>query len=62
MYEDTSRQREYLRLVLQSAERCRKDQSVVVALKLRTVVMTLAMTVLLSESFVTDELFPVHTE
>ena len=62
MYEDASRQREHLRLVLQSAERCRKDQSVVVALKLRTVVMAFTMTVLLSESFVTDELFPVHTE
>ena len=32
VYEDAARQREYLRLVLQSAERRRKDEAVVIAL------------------------------
>lgn len=61
MYEDASREREYLCFILKTAERGGEDQTVVIALELRTVVMAWAMTVLLSETFVADELFPVHT-
>ena len=60
MYEDTTWQREYLRLVLQATERGGKDQPVVVAFELRTVIMTLGMTMLLSEAFVGNKLLPIH--
>ena len=60
VYEDASRQWEYLRLVLQPAKRCRENQSVVVAFKLRAVVVPLGMAVLLPQPFVRYQLFPVH--
>ena len=60
MYEDAARQGEHLRLVLQSAERSRKDKPVVVALELRAIVMPLGMTMFLTETAVGYELIPVH--
>ena len=50
VYEYASRQREYLCLVLHTTEWSREYQSVVVALELRTVVVPLEMSVLLSET------------
>jgi hypothetical protein len=47
-----TRQREYLCLVLQSAEGCRKYQTVVVAFELCTVVMTLGMAMFLPQALV----------
>ena len=60
VYEDAARQREHLRLVLHAAKGCREDESVVVALELGAVVVTLRMAVFLSEPLGRDELFPVH--
>ena len=54
VYKHATGKREDLRLVLQSAERGREDEPVVVALELRPVVMPLGVAVLLSEPFVTD--------
>ena len=50
VYEYASRQREYLCLVLHTTEWSREYQSVVVALELRTVIVPLEMSVLLSET------------
>ena len=52
VHEDAARQGEYLCLVLQSAERSRENQTVVVAFELRPVVMSLGMPILLPESLV----------
>jgi hypothetical protein len=52
MYEDASWKRENLGLVLQTAERGRENQSVIVALELCPVVMALGMTMLLSEALI----------
>ena len=52
VYEDAARQREHLRLVLQSAECRREDETVVIALEFRAVIMALSMLVLLSETLV----------
>jgi hypothetical protein len=60
VYEDATREGEYLSLVLQPTEGSRKDQSVIVTLELRSVVMTFGMTVLLTESFVGYQLLPIH--
>src|SRR5574344_893200 len=60
MDEDTSRQREHLRLVLQSAKRCREDETVIVSLEFRAVIMTLRVAILLSEALCGYELLPVH--
>lgn len=60
MYENAARQREHLSLVLHAAERRREYQPVVVALKLRAVVVPYGVARLLSESFVRYKLFPVH--
>jgi hypothetical protein len=48
MYEDAARQGEDLHLVLQTTKRCRENQSVIVALELRAVVMPLRVAVFLS--------------
>ena len=45
--EDATREGEHLRLVLQAAEGCREDETVVVALELRAVVVALQVAVLL---------------
>ena len=58
--EDASWQRKLLCLVLQSAERGRENQSVVVAFKLRPFVFSVRMKILLSEPFVRYKLFPIH--
>ena len=47
MNENAARQRKHLSLVLQTAEWSRENQSVVIALKLRPVVITVGMSVLL---------------
>jgi hypothetical protein len=52
MHEHTARKREYLGLVLQTTERCREDESVVITLKLGPVVMSLSMLMLLSKTFI----------
>jgi hypothetical protein len=55
-----TRQREYLCLVLQSAEGCRKYQTVVVAFELRPIVITLWVAMLLSEALIRYQLLPIH--
>jgi hypothetical protein len=50
--EDTARQREYLGLVLKTTEGGGEYQTVIVALELCTVVVTLRMTVLLAQTLV----------
>ena len=60
VYEDASRQGEHLRLVLQASERCRENQSVIVTLKLRAVVVPFHMAVLLPQPLIRYQLFPVH--
>jgi hypothetical protein len=52
MYKDTSWKRKYLSLVLQTAERGRENQTVIVAFELCSVVMTLGMSVFLPKAFV----------
>ena len=52
--EDASWQGEYLRLVLQTAERGGEYQTVVVAFELGTVIMTYRMPVLLSQTTIGD--------
>ena len=59
--EDAAGQREHLSLVLQPAERSRENQSVVVALELRPVVVALGVAMFLSEPLVGNELKPVHS-
>ena len=60
VYEDTAREREYLGLVLKTTERGRKDQTIIVALELRPVVVALWMAVFLPKALVGYELLPVH--
>jgi hypothetical protein len=60
VHEYASWQWKYLSLVLQSSERRREDETVVVALKFGTVVFVFCVNCLLSESFVGYELLPVH--
>ena len=60
VYEDAARQGKHLCLVLQSAERCREDQPVVVAFELRPVVVPLRMALLLTEPAVGNQFYPVH--
>jgi hypothetical protein len=52
VYEDAARQWEHLSLVLQPAEWSREDKTVVVALKLCPVIVSLAVTAFLSKPFV----------
>ena len=52
VHKDASRQGEHLRLVLQAAKRCREDETVVVTLEFRTVIMALRMALFLTESLV----------
>ena len=60
MDEDAARQREDLRLVLQPAECRREDETVVIALEFRAVIVALCMLVFLSETLVGYQLFPFH--
>lgn len=62
MHEDAAWEWKHLSLVLESAERGREDESVVVALKLCAVVLALDVQMFLSEAFVGNELLPVHGE
>ena len=50
--EDAARQREDLRLVLQPAECRREDETVVIALEFRAVIVALCMLVFLTETLV----------
>ena len=50
VHEDTPRQRKYLRLVLKPAKRRRENQTVIVALKLRTHVLFVRMVLLKTQS------------
>ena len=60
VYKDAARQREYLRLVLQPAESRREDESVVIALEFRAIVVAFGVLMLLSEALVRYELGPFH--
>ena len=72
VYEDATRERKHLRLVLQAAEGGRENQTVVVAFELRPdsrvvrlaytqpFVMPFWMTMLLSEALVGYQLLPIH--
>jgi hypothetical protein len=52
MYKNTSWQGEHLRLVLQSAKRRRKYQTVVIAFELGAIIVTLCVAMFLPQSFV----------
>ena len=56
---DASRQRKHLSLVLQTAERRRKDKAIVVTLKFSTVVIAL-LNVLLTKPLAGKQRFPLH--
>ena len=58
--EDASRKREDLSLVLQPAECRREDETVVIALEFRAIVVAFGVLMLLSEALVRYELFPFH--
>jgi hypothetical protein len=58
--EDAAWEREYLSLVLQTTEWSREDESVVIALEFRAVVLALDVKMLLAETYVGNELMPVH--
>ena len=58
--EDAARKGEDLRLVLHAPERRGEDEAVVVALELRTLVVTLKVTAFLPKAFRGYELLPVH--
>jgi hypothetical protein len=60
VYEDAARKWEYLRLVLQTTERGRKDQTVVVAFELRAVIMALRVAMFLPKALVGYQLLPIH--
>lgn len=60
VYEDGAREREHLGLVLESAERRGEDETVVVALEFRAVVVSQRVAVLLSETHVGYQLLPFH--
>jgi len=60
VHKDAPRQGEHLCLVLKAAEWGRIDESVAVALELRTVVMSDQVTLFLPQSLVGDELVPIH--
>ena len=61
MHEDTAGQGEHLCLVLQAPEGSRENQTVVVALEFRTVVVPFGVSILLSETFGSDKYFPIHS-
>ena len=52
VYEDAARKRKHLRLVLQTTERGREDQPVIIAFELRAVIVALWMAVLLPQSLI----------
>ena len=60
MHKDTPGEGKYLGFVLQTTERGRENQTVIVAFEFRTVVMSLGVPMLLSESFIRDKLLPIH--
>ena len=60
MYENASRQRENLCLVLQPPERGGKDEAVIIALEFRTVVFFHLMILFQSQALVGYQLLPVH--
>ena len=60
VHEDAAWQREHLRLVLQTTERGREDQTVIVALELRAVIVALRVTMFLPETLIGYQLLPIH--
>ena len=62
VHENTSGQREYLRLVLKATKRGREDKPIVIALELRAQFGMSLVAVLLTQTFVGDKLFPIHIE
>ena len=61
MDKDITRKRENLRLILQSSEWRRKDQSIIISLKLTTRIITApTLARLCSYSSIGEELLPVH--
>jgi hypothetical protein len=60
VHEDASWQGKHLCFVLQTAEWCRENKPIVVALKLGAVVVPVDMLVFLSESLVCNQLLPIH--
>lgn len=57
---DASRQRKYLSLVLQAAERRREYQAVVIPLKIGSRMMSAVMVFLHAEPFVANQSIPIH--
>jgi membrane protein insertase Oxa1/YidC/SpoIIIJ len=57
---DATREWEYLGLILQTTEWCRENKSVVIALKLCTVVVSFRVSMLLTETLIRYKLLPIH--
>ena len=58
--EYASREREHLRFVLQTSERCREYKTVIIALEFRAVVFPDLVIFFQSQSFVGYQLLPIH--
>ena len=58
--EDAAREGEHLCLVLQTTERSGENQTVVVAFKLRTIVVALGVAVFLPKALIGYQLLPIH--
>ena len=60
MDKHAARQWEYLSFVLKTTEWGREDQTIIVAFELRPVIVTLWVTVFLTQAFVGNQLLPIH--
>ena len=58
--EDATRQREHLRLILQTAEWGREDKTVIISLKVGASMMTIVMISLHAEALIADKFAPIH--
>ena len=58
--EYASREREHLRFVLQTSERCREYKTVIIALEFRAVVFPDLVIFFQSQPFVGYQLLPIH--
>ena len=57
---DASRQGKHLCLVLQTTERSRENQAIVIALELCAIIVALRVAMLLSEALIGYQLLPIH--
>ena len=57
---DASRQGKHLSLVLQTTERSRENQTIVIALELCAIIVALRVAMLLPEALIRYQLLPIH--